>query len=63
MAILTLHVSLIFIYVSYSAYIVVLLQSTDKSITTLKDLLKSNLDLGVHDISYNRYYFQVISII
>lgn len=46
-----------FLYASYTANIVSLLQSTTTSITTLEDLLKSNLECGVEDIVYNRYYF------
>ncbi|GLV34888.1 Ionotropic receptor 75d [Carabus blaptoides fortunei] len=56
--ILTLLVftSLMFLYVAYSANIVVLLQSTSESIKTKEDLLKSRLKVGAHNISYNRYW-------
>lgn len=50
-------VSLIFIYTSYTANIVALLQSTSGSIRTLSDLLNSNLQLGVDDTPYSRHYF------
>lgn len=50
---------LMFVYVAYSAYIVVLLQASSSQIRTLRDLLDSNMDMGVHDIAYNRYYFEV----
>lgn len=50
-------VSLIFIYTSYTANIVALLQSTSNSIRTLSDLLNSNMELGVDDTPYSRFYF------
>ncbi|XP_049774486.1 probable glutamate receptor [Schistocerca cancellata] len=54
---LSLLVTVMFLYTSYSASIVVLLQSTTTSIRTLADLLYSPLGLGVHDIVYNRHFF------
>nr|QJX74376.1 ionotropic receptor 3 [Ceracris kiangsu] len=54
---LSLLVMVMFLYTSYSASIVVLLQSTTTSIQTLADLLYSPLGLGVHDIVYNRHFF------
>lgn len=56
--ILTLLV-LMFLYTSYSANIVALLQSTDENIRSLEDLYNSRISLGVEDISYSHYYFQV----
>lgn len=50
---------LMFLYTSYSANIVALLQSPSTKIRTLKDLLESRLSLGVEDTSYSRYYFMV----
>lgn len=50
-------VSLIFIYTSYTANIVALLQSTSDSIRTLADLSKSNIELGVQDTPYSRVLF------
>lgn len=50
-----------FIYTSYTANIVALLQSTTKTITTLQDLLQSKLELGVEDTPYARYYFPLSS--
>ncbi|XP_063896895.1 uncharacterized protein LOC135118514 [Helicoverpa armigera] len=47
----------LFLYTSYSANIVALLQSTSNQIRTLSDLLNSKLELGVEDVPYNRYYF------
>lgn len=50
----------LFLYTSYSANIVALLQSTSNQIRNLPDLLNSKLELGVEDVAYNRYYFLVI---
>nr|XP_037872942.1 ionotropic receptor 75a-like [Bombyx mori] len=52
-----LFLTFLFLYISYSANIVALLQSNSKQIRTLQDLLNSKLELGVEDIVYNRYYF------
>lgn len=49
--------ALLFIYTSFTANIVALLQSTTKSIRTLTDLLNSNIELGVADTPYARYLF------
>lgn len=40
----------------------VLLRTTDKSIISLNDLLKSNLELGVYNTTYNKYYYKVTKI-
>ncbi|XP_058066355.1 ionotropic receptor 75a-like [Anopheles bellator] len=48
---------LMFLYASYSASIVALLQSPSTKIRTLEDLLASRLKFGVHDTVFNRYYF------
>ncbi|XP_077287723.1 ionotropic receptor 75a-like [Arctopsyche grandis] len=58
---LMLFFTLMFLYVSYSANIVALLQSQSNSIKTLSDLLNSKLKLGSEDNLYNRYYFQAYS--
>ncbi|CAH1364152.1 unnamed protein product [Tenebrio molitor] len=50
--------TLMFLYTSYSANIVALLQSTTDSIKTLDDLLHSRIKLGVEDIVYAHYYFE-----
>ncbi|XP_060528319.1 uncharacterized protein LOC132703210 [Cylas formicarius] len=50
-------ITLMFIYVSYSANIVALLQTSSNSIRTLEDLLKSRLQVGVDDTVFNHYYF------
>lgn len=55
-------ISLMFLYTSYSANIVALLQSTTDSIRTIEDLLNSRIKLGVEDIVYAHYYFSVICI-
>ncbi|XP_056633934.1 ionotropic receptor 75a-like [Diorhabda sublineata] len=52
-----LFISLMFLYTSYSANIVALLQSSSSGIRTLEDLLKSRLQIGVFDTVYNRHYF------
>lgn len=49
--------SAVFIFTSYTASIVSLLQSTTKNIQTLTDLLNSNMVLGVEDTPYGRHYF------
>lgn len=50
---------LMFLYTSYSASIVALLQSPSTRIKTLKDLYESRLEIGVDDTVFNRYYFTV----
>lgn len=52
-------VTLMFLYTSYSANIVALLQSTTDSIRTVEDLLTSRIKLGVEDIVYAHHYFTV----
>ncbi|KAM3964361.1 ionotropic receptor 75a-like [Aphomia sociella] len=54
---LILFLALMFLYTSYSANIVALLQSSSSKIRTLDDLLHSRLKFGVHDTVFNRYYF------
>ncbi|XP_063232174.1 glutamate receptor ionotropic, delta-2-like [Bacillus rossius redtenbacheri] len=58
---IVLFVAVLFLYTSYSGCIVALLQSSTDSIRTLQDLLNSRLELGAHDIVYNRYYFEAAS--
>lgn len=50
---------LLFLYISYSANIVGLLQSTSDSIKTIKDVTDSNLDLVAEDALYIRHYTKV----
>nr|QEI46874.1 ionotropic receptor 75q.2 [Galleria mellonella] len=54
---LILFLSVMFLYTSYSANIVALLQSSSSKINTLDDLLHSRLKFGVHDNVFNRHYF------
>lgn len=54
-----LFMSFVFVYTSFTASIVGLLQTSTNSIQTLDDLYKSKLKLGVEDTLYNRYYFGV----
>ncbi|KAJ8728086.1 hypothetical protein PYW08_016471 [Mythimna loreyi] len=54
---LVLFLTLMFLYTSYSANIVALLQSSSSHIKTLEDLLHSRIKFGVHDTVFNRYYF------
>nr|ARO70547.1 antennal ionotropic receptor 75q2-2 [Dendrolimus punctatus] len=54
---LILFLTLMFLYTSYSANIVSLLQSSSTQIKTLEDLLNSRIKLGVHDTVFNKYYF------
>lgn len=49
--------SAVFIFTSYTASIVALLQSTSKSIQSLSDLLNSNMELGVEETPYALHYF------
>lgn len=48
-----------FLYASYSANIVALLQSPSNKIQTLTDLLNSRLEFGVDDTVFNHFYFKV----
>lgn len=52
-------ITFIFIYTSYSAYIVVLLQATTDSINTIDDLMNYRIELGAENTSHSRYYFLV----
>ncbi|GAB0096805.1 uncharacterized protein DMENIID0001_123730 [Sergentomyia squamirostris] len=56
-----LFLTMFFLYTSYTANIVALLQSTTNSISTIQDLQESSLDFGVEDIIYNRYYFKIVT--
>ena len=60
---ISLFLIVIFLYTSYSACIVALLQSSTTSIRTLYDLLHSGLTLGAYDIVYNRHFFKVRNIV
>jgi hypothetical protein len=54
-----LYVAVIFLYTSYAACIVSLLQSTTNSIRTLEDLYHSGMALGAKDVVYSRHFFSV----
>lgn len=49
--------ALMFLYASFSANIVALLQSPSSKIKTLEDLYISRIKLGVDDTVFNHYYF------
>jgi hypothetical protein len=51
-----------FIYVSYSANIVVLLQSTMK-INDVQELLDSRIEAGGYQIHYMKNYFEVFFVL
>ncbi|XP_045448924.1 ionotropic receptor 75a-like [Melitaea cinxia] len=52
-----MFLSFLFLYTSYSANIVALLQSSSNQIKTLADLLNSKLEMGTEDTPYNRHHF------
>lgn len=47
---------MLFIFTSYTANIVALLQSTSNTINTLEDLLHTDIELGAEDTPYQRYW-------
>lgn len=49
-----------FLFTSYSANIVALLQSSDNSINSVEDLLNSRILLGVENVGYIIHYVEVI---
>lgn len=49
--------ALMFMYASYSANIVALLQSPSSKIRSLEDLYNSRIKMGVDDTVFNHYYF------
>lgn len=53
------YIALLFIFTSFTANIVALLQSTTKSIRSISDLQNPAIGVGVHDTPFNRYYFAV----
>lgn len=56
---LLLFTSSLFLFTSYSANIVALLQSPSTSIKTLADLVDSPLGVGIHNITYNVVFITV----
>lgn len=59
MIVFVIFMALMFLYVSYSAAIVALLQSPSTKIQTLDDLLNSRLKMGADNTVFNNYYFKV----
>ncbi|KAK9730316.1 Ligand-gated ion channel [Popillia japonica] len=57
--VIVVFLAFMFLYTSYSANIVALLQSTSDSIQTVDDLLNSRIKLGVEDKPYSYYYFKI----
>lgn len=55
-----IFIAITFMYTSYSAFVVVLFQTTTDSIKTVEDLLVSNIKLGVENSPYSYHYFAVI---
>ncbi|XP_037955181.1 glutamate receptor ionotropic, kainate 1 [Teleopsis dalmanni] len=55
--IFTTFVATVFLFTSFSANIVALLQSPSEAIHTLSDLSQSPLEIGVQDTVYNKIYF------
>lgn len=49
----------VFLFTSYSANIVALLQTPSNSIKTLNDLIDSPIVVGVHNITYNHVFLKV----
>lgn len=56
---LMIFLAIMFLYTSYSASIVALLQTKSNSIVTLKDLYESGIEIGAENISYNLLYLRV----
>lgn len=48
-----------FIYTAFSAKIVLILQSSAKSIKDVGDLYNAGYDFGVEDYGFNKYYLRV----
>ena len=57
-----LFIGIVFLYTSYTASIVALLQSTSTSIRTYKDFLHHKIALGVENQDYNMVYMKASSI-
>lgn len=52
-------ITLMFLFVSYSANIVALLQSPSNQIKTLPDLYDAKFQFSMTDTVYNRHFFAV----
>ncbi|XP_055295194.1 uncharacterized protein LOC129564966 [Sitodiplosis mosellana] len=51
--------AMLFLYTSFTANIVALLQSTTKSFRTISHLQNPAIEVGVHDTPYNRHFFKM----
>lgn len=58
-AIFTLFLTTVFLFTSYSASIVALLQSPSNSIKTIKDLAESSMTFSSQKTPYSEIYFNV----
>lgn len=58
-AIFVLFLTAVFLFTSYSASIVALLQSPSNSIKTINDLVESSMTFSAQDNPYNDVYFGV----
>lgn len=56
--VLTTFILALFVFISYSANILVLLQSPSHAIKTIDDLIASPLMLGVQDARYLHFYYE-----
>lgn len=50
-------IALLFVYSSFTAIIVALLQSTTNSVQKVSDLMNPAFGIGIHDTPYSRHYF------
>lgn len=57
--VLTTFLAMLALFTSYSASIVALLQSPSHSITSIEDLVRSPLRMGLQEAGYNRYNYIV----
>lgn len=53
------YISFLVLFNAYSASIIVFLQGTSETIKSFEDLYRAKYDIGVQDVSYNRFYFLV----
>lgn len=56
--IITIHILTLFVFIAYSAKILVLLQSPSHAIKSIDNLISSPIKLTVQDTVYNRYFFE-----
>jgi len=60
LATFTLFLSAVFLFTSYAASIVILLESTSQTITSLEDLAEKPITFSVQDTKHNYVYFNVL---